>query len=115
MLSKRRRMPGVLHIATADAWDRIYNGVTDKLVVVCFTASWCGPCKRLAPEYSQMAVEYPDVRFVKIDVDAARAEIPAIATVKSLPSFVLVRNQEQVGSMKGAHLQQLKKMINAHR
>jgi thiol-disulfide isomerase/thioredoxin len=108
-------MPGVLHIATAEAWDRIYHEVTDKLVVVCFTAGWCGPCRRMVPEYSQLATEYPDVHFVKIDVDAARAEIPAIATVKSLPSFALVRNKEQVDAMKGAHIKQLKKKINAHR
>jgi thioredoxin 1 len=40
-------------------------------VIVDFFATWCGPCKTLAPQLDQMARENPQVCFLKIDVDEA--------------------------------------------
>ncbi|KAL6497496.1 hypothetical protein OROHE_027125 [Orobanche hederae] len=41
----------------------------NKLMVVDFSASWCGPCKLMEPFFNQMSAKYSDVNFVKIDVD----------------------------------------------
>ena len=38
-------------------------------MVVDFTATWCGPCKFMAPAFDAMSAKYTDVDFVKIDVD----------------------------------------------
>lgn len=38
-------------------------------VVVDFTASWCGPCNIIGPKFVRLAEEYPDMHFVKVDVD----------------------------------------------
>jgi len=38
-------------------------------VIVDFTATWCGPCQRIGPEFVKMAEQYPDCVFVKVDVD----------------------------------------------
>ena len=38
-------------------------------LLVDFFATWCGPCKALLPRLERMESEYPDITFVKIDVD----------------------------------------------
>lgn len=48
---------------------------TDKLVVVDFHATWCGPCKLIAPKLVQFAAEYTDVIFSKVDVDDVAVSI----------------------------------------
>lgn len=41
----------------------------DKLVVVDFHATWCGPCKLIAPKLKKFAEQYADAIFAKVDVD----------------------------------------------
>lgn len=38
-------------------------------MVVDFTATWCSPCQRIAPEFEQLSQDLPDVVFLKVDVD----------------------------------------------
>ena len=40
-----------------------------QLVCVDFTATWCGPCQRIGPEFVKMADKYTDCVFIKVDVD----------------------------------------------
>ncbi|CAL5066726.1 unnamed protein product [Urochloa decumbens] len=42
---------------------------TKKLVVIDFTASWCGPCRFIAPVFVEYAKKYPHIVFLKVDVD----------------------------------------------
>lgn len=47
--------------------------------LVYFTASWCGPCRKIAPHFSNLAAEHGgSVKFVKVDVDANQGTAEAV-------------------------------------
>ncbi|KAG4388794.1 hypothetical protein AAZX31_09G220500 [Glycine max] len=68
----------VLPFHSSERWQLHFNEVkeTSKLVVIDFTASWCGPCRFIAPVFNEMAKKFSNAEFVKIDVD----ELPVILT-----------------------------------
>ena len=51
--------------------DSYHNEVmeTEKVVVIDFWATWCGPCKMMAPVVEEVAKDYPDVKVCKVNVD----------------------------------------------
>ncbi|XP_031837379.1 thioredoxin-like [Nomia melanderi] len=72
-----------------------------KLVVVDFTATWCGPCLRIAPVFEQLSVKYPNAVFLKVDVDKC-TETAAVQGVSAMPTFIFYRNQTKLGLCQGA-------------
>ena len=74
---------------------------SDRPVLVDFYATWCGPCKAVAPVLKELADEMPGVYFIKVDVD----KNPAAAAkygVRGVPTFVLFRRGEQLWRGSGA-------------
>ena len=75
---------------------------SDIPVVIDFWATWCGPCKTMAPafEHAAQALE-PQVRLAKIDTDQA----PTISSqfqIRSIPTLVFFRNGREVARQSGA-------------
>jgi thioredoxin 1 len=59
-----------------------------KKVVVQYTASWCGPCKALAPKLMNISQFYGNVEFVKVDVQE-NMELAQSLEIRSVPTVVL--------------------------
>jgi len=79
---------------TKENFEEIING--DKPVLVDFWATWCGPCKMLAPTIEQLAEELKDeIVVAKLDVDQAQ-DIAMKYQVMSIPTLVLFKDGKEV-------------------
>lgn len=61
-----------------------------KLAVVDFSATWCGPCKMLAPVFHELAEEITDVDFFNADVDENR-ELAEKFSIQGVPSVLVFK------------------------
>ena len=72
-------------------------------VLVDFWASWCGPCKMVAPIISQIAEEYNGkVKVCKVNVDD-QGELAAQNAIFSIPTVILFIDGKPVKKIVGAH------------
>lgn len=79
---------------------------TNKKVLVKLSASWCGPCKALAPMVDKIAIDRDDFRLVTVDVE----ESPEISTeygITSVPTMLFFKDGEAFDMTVG--------MVNAER
>ena len=104
-------MSSVKHIGSEEEWTETIEGAGDKLVVVDFFATWCGPCRAMAPKVEELAKKYPDVLFLKVNVEECRSIATCIG-VFYLPTFCFMRNGIQVDECVGANPKKLAALVD---
>ena len=72
-------------------------------VIVDFTASWCPPCRALAPVFDKLSQMYVGkLRFARMDTDE-NLETPVQMGIQGMPTLVLFANGQPVGRLVGPH------------
>ncbi|EHK17968.1 uncharacterized protein TRIVIDRAFT_210257 [Trichoderma virens Gv29-8] len=108
----------VHYVKTAEEFNKVIKE-QDKVIVDCF-ATWCGPCKAIAPileNINDRASEEPEfkdkVHFVKFDVD----ELPELSQqlgIRAMPTFLFYKNGNKVDEMIGANPPVLLQTLRKH-
>ncbi|GMM34491.1 thioredoxin [Saccharomycopsis crataegensis] len=86
---------------------------TDSLVVVDFFATWCGPCKMIAPLLEKFDEKFAAAAFYKLDID----EVPSIAQsqdITAMPTIVLYKGGKEVKRVVGANPAAIQQAISSN-
>merc|ERR1712050_378273 len=102
----------VQKVNSAEEFNAAINGT--ELVVVDFFATWCGPCRMIAPYLEELSKEYEGkVKFIKVDVDELE-DLSAEQEVKAMPTFSFFQGGKKLESFAGANKDKIKNTVDKH-
>lgn len=82
----------------------------DKKAIICFSASWCVPCKKIKPLYQNYIKDYNNIKYYDVDIDEDE-KLTNEMNIKSIPTFVFLENGKKINELVGSDLEKLKIMI----
>ena len=97
---------GIKYIISKEEFEDILQSNQDRLTVVNFTATWCGPCKKIAPVVETLAKANSGVAFYKVDINEL-SELSGEMKVQSVPTFIYYNDNIEVGRVVGADVDKL--------
>ena len=100
----------LIEISSTEQLEGVLSENKDKLIVMDFTATWCGPCRNIKPVFKGLADTHKDVIFLSIDVDA-NSEISGKYKIRAMPTFKFYKNDVAMGTMMGANSDKLKAYV----
>lgn len=82
-------------------------------VVIDFYADWCGPCKKLGPEFSRLSNDekYNNITFIKVNSDDAE-DLCKHYDVSALPTVLFIKDNEIISIIKGFSLDKMVSELN---
>jgi len=74
----------------------------NELVLLRFWATWCNPCKAMAPVVEKIVNEVGGIKVVSVNVDDDETELATEYKIRAIPSFVLLKDGEVINRLVGA-------------
>ncbi|KAK9734181.1 hypothetical protein RND81_04G120900 [Saponaria officinalis] len=101
-------------IATKEAWEQKLSEASreSKIVLANFSASWCGPCKMIAPYYCELSEQYPSLTFLTVDVDEV-TDLSTSYEIKATPTFFFLKDGQEIDRLVGSNKAELAAKISA--
>ncbi|HRS68317.1 MAG TPA: thioredoxin [Paludibacteraceae bacterium] len=109
--NKQQKTMGTIHLTKEEFLKKVVNYeanptewkyLGDKPAIIDFYASWCGPCKMIAPILEELAAEYDGQIYIyKVDTEAEQ-ELAAVFNIRSIPSILFVPMEGQPQMAQGA-------------
>lgn len=103
----------VIHVESDEQMVQEVAKAESKIIVVDYFATWCGPCQRVAPVFSQLSSRFKDSVFLKVDVDKCQ-EVATRQGVSAMPTFHVYRNGNKLEELRGADPVALERMVEKH-
>ncbi|KAG2302527.1 hypothetical protein Bca52824_031178 [Brassica carinata] len=106
----------VVEMESRRQWRSLFDSMkgSNKLLVIDFTATWCGPCKAMEPRVKEIVSRYPEAVFARVDVDKFM-DVAGTYKANTLPAFVFVKRGEEIDRVVGAKPDELVYKIEKHR
>lgn len=73
--------------------------------VTKFSASWCGPCRALAPEFKKIKDMFPDVQFTDVDVEE-KEDVAVLYGIRNVPTVIIEKDNQIVERLSGLYPKQ---------
>jgi thiol-disulfide isomerase/thioredoxin len=83
----------------------------NKLVIVQYSASWCGNCRIMKPKFKKLSSENEDALFIIVDAEKF-PESRKLATVDNLPTFAAFKDGKHVTQVQTNKFDALKELVN---
>ena len=108
LINKIKETDKIITIESLDHRKQLVSEST--MLVVKYSADWCGPCKTIKPLYVELANENDGVVYSEEDVDNQFGEEPE--KIVAVPTFHIYKNSKFIEQFKGSNISNLKLLIN---